>query len=427
MLTAMATIYDFIVDLDSKAHAQLEKLTSNLNLDMIAVFQLTSSHQTLKYAWPKSTKAYQFSFERFSAIQLRTMLPQIYSHLKAFTPFFDPVDDLPESQARILHATGIKSAMFIPIQYEGHLWGFISCLCTKTKRTWKSTELSYVLRDAIDMTYNILLIEFLADLKEGDENLRYTLSYITDGIVTTDENNLITNVSGHITEFGGYRLDELIGQNFKRFIYQDDWERLDQHLKKTMEQDGDQLAENYRLLLKTGDPYWARITATPLRKLGIHRGFVCLIRDMDSYLKAEVQLNNYKDLMQYTTDLVWITDMHLLFTYVSPSIQHLLGYSVEEAMHLNGGLTLTKKTHERLHAAFIEGLRAARRGDLDWKHALPVEQFHRNGTKLTGELLLAIHKDREGRAAGFIGVSRFNLRTSFTSWHLPAKVEQLKD
>ena len=39
------------------------------------------------------------------------------------------------------------------------------------------------------------------------------------------------------------------------------------------------------------------------------------------------RLLRYQELISYMTDLLWMTDMELFFTNVSPSIEHLLGYN----------------------------------------------------------------------------------------------------
>jgi hypothetical protein len=67
-----------------------------------------------------------------------------------------------------------------------------------------------------------------------------------------------------------------------------------------------------------------------------------------------------------------------------------------------------------LSKAFAEGLDAMRKGDLAWKAVLPVDHFHRNGTKLAGELLLVIHQGSDGKPAWFIGITHFYMHNPFS-------------
>jgi len=59
----------------------------------------------------------------------------------------------------------------------------------------------------------------------------------------------------------------------------------------------------------------------------------------------------YRLLAENVTDVIWTADTNLQFTYISPSVSHLLGYSVEEVM--------AQTMEERLTPASLEVAREA--------------------------------------------------------------------
>jgi PAS domain S-box-containing protein len=414
LIKDMTTVYDYILNIDAKTVAHMEKIGARLKIDHVLIFQLADSEQTIKHIWPETKGDASQSIRNWSGFSIEADLPAVYLRLKSLVPFFDPLEALPAEQNRFLQNLGAKAAIFIPIQYTGSLWGFLCCISDKSKRSWKGLEISQLMMEVIDITYNIMLRETLSELKDNDEHLRFMLNYILDGVVTIDTQGIITNVSGYIAELGGYSMNELLGKSIRNFIHQDDWGKIERNLSLARERLNDRIMVDYRLILKTGQVFWTRSTTIPLMKQGEFKGFVILISKIDDYIKSEEQLHIAQEVLSYTNELIWITDNELLLKYVSPSLERLLGYTKDEALRLNLGHTVSRKTLTMIENAFREGMAALIAGNTDWKTVLPVEQFHRNGSKLNGEMLLAIHKDRDGKAKGFIGITHFAIKHPFS-------------
>jgi len=103
----------------------------------------------------------------------------------------------------------------------------------------------------------------------------------------------------------------------------------------------------------------------------------------------------------------------LLFTYVSPSVEHLLGYAPDEAMHLNAGLTFSESTHKALAESFRKGLAAARTKNRPFRTVINVEQYRRDGRAIYGKALIALRWNLDGTPKGFIGVTHFGTEEPF--------------
>jgi PAS domain S-box-containing protein len=409
----MSSIYGFYIDLNARIRSQLEQIAEKLKLDRICVFRLENNNPDLMHKWPKEEQ-YAMNAE-WSKLHLENDLQTIFKRLKSFHPFFDPFGNLDSKQRKVLSNLGIKAAIFIPIQNEGRLWGFLGCFSERSASGWKSAEVSIALHESMDLIHTILFSETLAELKEADENLQLLMGVITEGIVTLDIDGLITNISGHVADLGGYHIDELIGKDFKNFIHKDDWNKLERDLELAKGKEKVIAKEDYRLVMKTGDIYWSRAASISIFKHGQHSGYLCVLFNIHRYKCMEEELRCLKSAMHDSCDLIWITDLGLKFTYISPSVYNILGYPVNQAMCMNAGLTVAKTTLERLGEAFIKGLKAVKKDDLKWRTTIPVEQFTKTGKKLSGKMLLKLHLDMDGKPQGFMGITNFKLRQPFGS------------
>ena len=65
-------------------------------------------------------------------------------------------------------------------------------------------------------------------------------------------------------------------------------------------------------------------------------GFHAILSDITELKKKESKMKiieeQYRLLTENTRDVIWIVDMNMKFTYISPSVTSLLGYTVEEAL-----------------------------------------------------------------------------------------------
>ncbi len=116
----------------------------------------------------------------------------------------------------------------------------------------------------------------------------------------------------------------------------------------------------------------------------------------------------YRILADNATDLIWATDINLNFTYMSPAVVSLYGYSVEEAMVLPHEKWNTPESFSKVMNAYIEHINLEKTGTADPDRAiiLELQQLKKDGTLFWTELKVSFIRDKEGTATGIIGITR---------------------
>lgn len=117
--------------------------------------------------------------------------------------------------------------------------------------------------------------------------------------------------------------------------------------------------------------------------------------------------NRFRLLAENSVDVVWSMDLEGRFTYVSPSIVRLRGYTPQEAMEqplermlLPEGLKLF---HEQVGRVLAD---LAARGDSDRSGTFEIEMPRKDGTRVWTEVTASVMRDLDGKVVGIQGTSR---------------------
>ncbi len=106
-------------------------------------------------------------------------------------------------------------------------------------------------------------------------------------------------------------------------------------------------------------------------------------------------------------DLIWSLDSRLRFTYLSPSVTRMYGYTVSEAMALPHDRWNTPDSYRRLMAKLDEQLHLDSAGTGQDRFILiQLEHIKKDGTKIDVELKASLIRDESNRIIGFTGVAR---------------------
>jgi len=135
-------------------------------------------------------------------------------------------------------------------------------------------------------------------------------------------------------------------------------------------------------------------------------------RSLQALYQAEEELRKseekYRLIAENMADVITIMDMNLRFTYVSPSIRQLRGFTVEEAMTQTIDRIMTPESLRFVSRVFEEEmqLEAAGTAHPDRSRILILEEYKKDGSTAWVENTLSFIRDKDQKPVGILAVAR---------------------
>ena len=144
-----------------------------------------------------------------------------------------------------------------------------------------------------------------------------------------------------------------------------------------------------------------------LSKLGATiNGMLWALEQSETELRESEE--HYRLLAEHATDVIYVMDANLKFTYVSPSVTRLTDHSVEEALSLSPNRVLTPASFN--HARDIFSEEATRESeatkDLTRSRTLELEARRKDGSTVWVEATMTALRDSADKVIGILGVAR---------------------
>lgn len=117
----------------------------------------------------------------------------------------------------------------------------------------------------------------------------------------------------------------------------------------------------------------------------------------------------YRLLAENVTDLIWAVRLEdMTFTFMSPSVEKMLGYRPEEMLKSKFGRHMTRESYDAALKVLSEEL--AREGapgiDPARSRTMEIQQVARNGSLLWTEVKASFLRDESGKPTAILGVTR---------------------
>ncbi|MDP3478441.1 MAG: ATP-binding protein [Desulfoprunum sp.] len=134
-----------------------------------------------------------------------------------------------------------------------------------------------------------------------------------------------------------------------------------------------------------------------------------ITQDRENQKALRLSEERYRLLLENVRDVIWVMDKNLRFTFVTPSITTLSGYTPEEFLALPPHIHMTPRSQLMYETAVRRGLEREARGLRDesprvWKF----EWKCKDESVVWVETLTSILRAEDGSFQGIIGVSRDN-------------------
>ncbi|MDK1022848.1 MAG: PAS domain S-box protein [Gammaproteobacteria bacterium] len=146
-----------------------------------------------------------------------------------------------------------------------------------------------------------------------------------------------------------------------------------------------------------------------------HRELISQNRELEQEIKKtrEVERVNratqamYQLLADNVQDIIWTTDLDLNFTYLSPSVEGVLGYTPEEGLGTPFNALIQEETKIYLMEHLETQLSSyAYEPNPDANTVLELEVTKKDGSRIQIEIKASFMRDENGKAYGVVGVAR---------------------
>ncbi len=116
----------------------------------------------------------------------------------------------------------------------------------------------------------------------------------------------------------------------------------------------------------------------------------------------------YRLIAENSGDVIFTLDLDLNYTYISPAISSLRGYSPEEAMTQKISEVLTRESYERAIEMLSDTLNLHRKTQDETKmqRTIELEMIRKNGTTVWTEVKASLIFDEDNHPVGILGVTR---------------------
>ncbi|MBP7736133.1 MAG: PAS domain S-box protein [Spirochaetes bacterium] len=156
---------------------------------------------------------------------------------------------------------GYRSVALIPLRSGEEITGLLQLNSFK-KNLFTPDLIEFY--ESIGLTVGIALKRRRIEeaLRESEEKYRTLVENLNDVIYTLNARGDVTYISSGCTRLFSYAAEEIIGRNFRDFIYPDDYEAVYSQFVKTME--GANTALEYRVIDKNNDIHYVRTSVNPV-------------------------------------------------------------------------------------------------------------------------------------------------------------------
>lgn len=269
-------------------------------------------------------------------------------------------------------------------------------------------------RTAELMAANEELQREIADRKRADEALILEKRFC-DAVIDSlpglfyllDENGRFVRWNTDLTKMTGYSAEETAGRDALTLIADEDRDRVAQKIVETFRDGSADIEAN--ILLKNGTK--VPFCLTGARKvIGEKAYLIGLGIDISNRKRLEESLRASERLhrlfAENVSDLIWVIDFSGRFTFLSPSVEQLLGYTAEEGLQFCIADVLTPASMAIAGQLLEEATKAIRAGQNAGPEKLELEHVRKDGSTVWAEMACSTMRDELGQVVAIQGVTR---------------------
>jgi PAS domain S-box-containing protein len=273
-------------------------------------------------------------------------------------------------------------------------------------------------------------------LRKNEEKYRTILEDIQEGYFEVDFAGNFTFFNDSLYRFLGYPKEELMGMNNRQYTDKENARKLFQTFKKVYSTGESTEGFDWQIIRKDGTKRYVEASVS-LRKdsSGIPIGFRGIARDVTEQKKAEENLKaserKYRLLADNIQDVIFVLDMNLKYTYISPSVKTMRGYEPEEVLKQQPiEKTLTPSSLDlamQTYSEMMELEKSELREEIPLSRTIQLEMRRKDGTTLWTDVRFSIIRDENNQAIAIMGVTRDITERKKSEEELQKTLDRLKN
>ena len=258
-----------------------------------------------------------------------------------------------------------------------------------------------------------MLLTQRAKLRRSEQRFRSYFDLPLVGVAITSPAKGWVEVNDRLCELLGYSRQELLQMEWAQLTHPDDLPADLHDFQRVLagEIDGYQLDK--RFVRKDGRILWVNLAVRCGRRPdGTVEYFTAILQDISEREQTRQQLEDserrYRLLSESSTDVIWLYDLAAnRFTYVSPSVERLRGFTAAEVQQQTLAEVITAESYQNVATALPVRLAAMEAGDESVRtQTHEITQTCRDGSTVPTEVVTTLITDPAGRVALIQGISR---------------------
>lgn len=249
-------------------------------------------------------------------------------------------------------------------------------------------------------------------LAKSEEKFRKAFYTSPDAVnINRLEDGMYVSINRGFTKIMGYTEEDIIGKTSLEYnIWDDPGDR--QRLVAGLQKNGEVTNLEAVFRMKGGDIRYGLMSASVIELSGVPH-ILSITRDITERKRMEEALreseNKYRLLADNVNDVIFVLDMDLHYTYISPSVKILRGYEPEELLGQPASQTVPPSSWEvatRALAEVLEPEKSTGPVETPVYRTLQLEMRRRDGTTVWTEVKLSFIRDEKQQPVGILGVTR---------------------
>jgi len=251
------------------------------------------------------------------------------------------------------------------------------------------------------------------ELERERKRLQSVFDASSVAIFFVDAQGVITIGNQRMAEMFGCSVGQLHGAEYVSLIHPSEREIGRRKMLALLGSNIDQVDLERKYWRADHTEFWGHLTGRRLAEVdGEGVGLIGVIADITPRRQAEQALREsearFRMIAENSNDVIWLMDLaSRRFTYVSPSVERMRGWTPQEILAQSIDQSLTPDSLARVRPALVERLRRLATGDESVRFAVTeLDQPCKDGRVIKTEVVSTILIDDNGQASQLLGITR---------------------